>query len=40
MNLVYGENQIQVSKGIFVKLRNEQVKTAEKNYGLHVRINI
>ena len=38
MNLVYGKNQIQVGKGIFVKLRNKRVKTAEKNYGLHVRI--
>ena len=38
MNLVYGKNQIQVGKGIFVKLRNERVKTAEKNYGLHARI--
>ena len=37
MNPVYGKNQIQVGKKIFVKLRNEQVKTAEKNYGLHVR---
>lgn len=37
MNHVYGKNQIQVGKGIFVTLRNERVKTAE-NYGLHVRI--
>jgi len=38
VDLVYGKNQIQVGKGIFAKLRNERVKTAEKNYGLHVRI--
>ena len=38
MNHVYGKNQIQVGKGIFAKLRNERVKTAKKNYGLHLRI--
>ena len=40
MNHVYSKNQIQVGKGILVKLRNEEVKTAEKNYGLRVGINI
>ena len=40
MNHVYGKNQIQARKGTFVKLGNERVKTAEKNHGSHVRINI